>query len=264
MSDARPSKAILVGGQLDFLAGVLAAGVASILPIATAGQLAVALAAWAAMGAALLAIGRRFPGTSVDPAGGFEALFSLARQAGVENLRLLRIRPGRWCNAEALAYHVCGRPIVAISEDLFHVLSPSQLLATFAHELGHIRLGHSKRKWFLCAFGQGMFVAGMTLLFSSVLEFSPSGPDSGRVLEAFGIMSLAMSPMILMRFRRLPVELAADRWAIRHTGDPDSVFSSLRKLAELSGKPQLAQAIERRIALIREEANCRGSEVIAS
>ena len=171
----------------------------------------------------------------------FEHLIAFARCRGIENVKILLLDvPGP--RGEAVAgYRRRGcTHTVFLGRDLPELMTPDELTAVFAHELGHRgrwRTLEWRRfaAWIICliAAGEVPFLrhAGEISAMAAVRAV----PLSLLVLE---IASLLVQPVLLL-LSRLD-ERAANAAALRMTEDPATFASAMRKLAAnnlVAGEP---------------------------
>ena len=126
---------------------------------------------------------------------------------------------------------------IVLYDTLIAQLTPAELEAVLAHEVGHYRRGHIPKRLAISALTQfGALWIVATLARSD--WFNPAfGFPSGEIAPAFLLFSLLsgpvafwFSPLSNMLFRAQEYE--ADAFARAATGGPDALVSALRKLAE--------------------------------
>ena len=156
----------------------------------------------------------------------FERVRMLARTAGVtvSRLGLLRTRVPQEANAFAMP----GGQIV-LTESLVNGLTPREVDAVIAHELGHHKAGHLKVNWSKILFWVYLLGAG-----------SFFGWLNARFHLPLWLMTLPILPLLftvlqgLLSQRR---EFTADARAVEITGDPEGTIAALARLAQLSRVP---------------------------
>ncbi|MBI3333555.1 MAG: M48 family metallopeptidase [Candidatus Omnitrophica bacterium] len=169
-----------------------------------------------------------------------------------------------------------GTRRVLISDTLLATHSPEEVEVVLAHELGHHRLRHL---WILI--GVGTAAGGLSLFLAdqAVRGFgSRLGVEAATDLAALPLIGLvlflaglALMPLTHGISRRL--EAAADRYALKATGNPRAFISTMRRL----GEQNLAEAdpprwvewllydhppIGKRIALAEEIMHNRGERTV--
>ncbi len=162
----------------------------------------------------------------------FDRAAALAKRAGValSGLRLLRTRVPE----EANAFASSGNKIT-LTESLIKGLTPREVDAVIAHELGHHKSGHTRVNY-------------GTLLFVGYLLVA--GPLFGWLISRYHLphwfVTLPITPLLftvlqgMLSQRR---EFAADARAAEITGDPEGAIAALARLAQLSRIPVQNQGI---------------------
>jgi Zn-dependent protease with chaperone function len=156
----------------------------------------------------------------------FERASALAQKAGVKiaRLGLLRTRVPEQANAFAMS----GDKIV-LTESLVRGLTPREVNAVIAHELGHHKAGHLR-------------VNSSNTLFWVL--FLAAGPILGWLVSHYHVPAWMLAvPILPLAFvvmqgwfsRRR--ELTADARAAEITGDPEGKIAALGRLAQLSRIP---------------------------
>ncbi len=156
----------------------------------------------------------------------FERVRMLARTAGVtvSRLGMLRTRVPQEANAFAMP----GGQIV-LTESLVNGLTPREVDAVIAHELGHHKAGHLKVNWSKILFwvyilGAGSFFCWLKARFNLPLW----------------LMTLPILPLLFTVLQGLlsqKREFTADARAVEITGDPEGTIAALARLAQLSRVP---------------------------
>ena len=126
---------------------------------------------------------------------------------------------------------------IVLFDTLVAQLSPSELEAVLAHEIGHYRCGHIPQR---LALSGGMLACAFALLawLARVPWFNPAfGFPSGAAAPSFllagllgGLAAFWFSPLSNLLSRHH--EYQADAFARGATGGPDAMVGALRKLAE--------------------------------
>ncbi|MGE5344931.1 MAG: M48 family metalloprotease [Acidithiobacillales bacterium] len=136
----------------------------------------------------------------------------IGRRVAVQAARLGVAAPeARLVQDDEGAYLYCRgfqRPLILVSTGVLATLSPEELDAALAHEIGHVAGRH-------LMFGWGLIVLRSLLLFNPVAQ-------------------------ILGRSAVLEMERAADDASTAATGRPEALASALAKLGVLSGDDGLA------------------------
>ncbi len=156
----------------------------------------------------------------------FERASALAQKAGVKIARLgmLRTRVPEQANAFAMS----GDKIV-LTESLVRGLTPREVNAVIAHELGHHKAGHLRWNSSGAMFWIFLLAAG------PVLGWLVSRYHVPTWFLAVPVLPLAFIVMQgLLSQRR---ELSADARAAEITGDPEGKIAALGRLAQLSRIP---------------------------
>lgn len=128
------------------------------------------------------------------------------------------------------------RKRIALFDTLIENQSTKEIVAVLAHEVGHAKLGHIRRKLIT-----GIGRAGVIFFLMSLVMDSPA------LFEAFGmthISDYAGLVFFMLLYTPLSVlvsvttnaasrrhELEADHFAARSTGNPGAMISALRKLS---------------------------------
>lgn len=168
-----------------------------------------------------------------------DRLMHLAERTGFA-ARTIQVVDGSRRSRHANAYFTgIGRyRKIALYDTLIEQLSPGELEAVLAHEIGHHRLGHIPRT---LAASLGFSLAGFAALgwlggkpeFPAAFGFSPD-PGAAPVLLLFalisGTVSFWISPLFNLLSRKHEYE--ADAFARDAVGSPAPLVSALRKLAE--------------------------------
>jgi Zn-dependent protease with chaperone function len=156
----------------------------------------------------------------------FDRASALAAKAGtkIARLGLLRTRIPEEANAFA-----SSGDTVTLTESLVRGLTPREVDAVIAHELGHHTAGHLR------------FNASGLLLLVYIFV---AGPLIGFLMRRFGIQgwiaSLPVMPLLfvmLQGFLSQKREFTADARAVEITGDPEGTIAALARLSQLSGIP---------------------------
>lgn len=148
-------------------------------------------------------------------------LLSLARDArvGVDQVFLWRTGGNAFVNAMAVGI---ARPFryVFLTDALLNTMREDEVVAVFAHELGHLK--HRHLLWLLG------FVLSFQVLVLAIWQIAAYVPD-GTSAEAFLAAILAGYGFVLFGYVSRRFERQADDFAARHT-DPELISSVLLKL----------------------------------
>jgi Zn-dependent protease with chaperone function len=139
----------------------------------------------------------------------------LAKRMGV-NLREVCVVPfgkGRLTNA----YGSSG--MIAVTDDYGHWLHGPELDFVIGHELAHAKHKHGRKKL--------LAIAGTFAMLAAVAWALPQLPAGGRVLLRFAAIVL---PLAACNFLSRQFEYAADRVAVKLTGDGEVAIRSLLNL----------------------------------
>ncbi len=124
---------------------------------------------------------------------------------------------------------------IILGDTLLETFTEKEIETVFAHELGHYKRGHITKNIFISLFGTfiGLFV--MSQIYIRLLPlFGFSHPWEIGALPLLAVIaavySFFTSPLSAGISRKF--EFEADRFAIDTTRDPDSLESTMKKLAE--------------------------------
>lgn len=164
--------------------------------------------------------------TAIESGELFDRATALARKAGVPlaRLHLLRTRVPE----EANAFATSGDAII-LTESLVKGLTPREVDAVIAHELGHHKAGHLRSNLPLILFCAYVLFAGPAIYWAIDRLHLPAW-----------IASIPIAPLLFVLFqgrfsqRR---EYAADARAVEITGDPEGKIAAFSRLAHLSRIP---------------------------
>ncbi len=160
------------------------------------------------------------------------ATTALARKAGVPILRfgMLRTKMPEEVNAFAMT----GNRII-VTESLVRGMTPREVDAVIAHELGHHKHGHTS--WF----SSGLLFWICFLVAGPVLGWLIGRLSAPRWILDIPILPLAFVMLQSLTSRRK--ELTADARAAEITGDPEGTIAALGRLAQLSRVPVEAKGM---------------------
>ena len=171
-------------------------------------------------------------------------LRQFANEQGVGNLEIFVVDEGAADSGTTAAYSPLPRPCVFLGKSLLAELSQTELKAVFAHELGHAKNeGLAGHLFFL----SGQLLASLLTVWLG-LFFINYGNTSSTIclitcfmfvvgLEFLRIAALLAVGWIFFRplfcFLSRRSEFAANRFALRSTGDSDAFVSAMQKLWRL-------------------------------
>lgn len=155
----------------------------------------------------------------------------LARMTGVRVKQVVLVKSDT-PNAYASIFGTVG-----VTQGLLDNFDPDEIRAVIAHEIGHLKLGHTKRQ---LIYGLAAMALFLTVYWFTVPQLKGKIPDlsygllSGPIVSFFGVtlyMRLVLGPM------RRRNEIAADRFALSVVGDPELVIRALTKIHTISEQP---------------------------
>lgn len=158
----------------------------------------------------------------------------LAREAGVEQVRLCRLAGAEAEHAFAGIQSAGGELVVYFSDPLLDLLPPAELRAVFAHELGHVA---SSFRWWLVA-ARTVAAAGMVaVLWSAVSVVSLTADSLGVALPRVALLLwvVGLAGQAGLNALHRAEELHANRWAVELTGNTSDLAEALRRIAEQNG-----------------------------
>jgi len=171
--------------------------------------------------------------------GGSAALAELRRLAGGRGVGEMRfvLTNGRGMGRLKAGCLSTGRRMtVYLWRELFEELTPEELRAVFAHELGHHELRHG-RKTIALALSVEILAALAVVLTVIGMPVSATRWEWASFLPVVALIwyvtRLLLWPFVRSSLRRQ--ELAADRRALEITKDPEAFASAYRKLALRGG-----------------------------
>lgn len=123
---------------------------------------------------------------------------------------------------------------ILVSDTLLAALTPDEIDAVVAHELGHLKRRH----------GEWLFALGMVVSFLGFVLAAGTLKQASVALGLKGVADVAGFPLIVLVFSGFffvlsPIlnyisrqtEKAADVWAAKFTGTPEALISALEKIA---------------------------------
>ena len=163
---------------------------------------------------------------------------NLAKRAGLPMPRVA-IVPDATPNAFATGRNP-EHAVVAVTEGIMRVLSPHELEAVLAHELGHV-----KNRDILI--GSLSAVLSKAIMFVSRMAFyvsprdksgRPTNPIAGILMMVLGPIAALLLQMAISRSR----EYMADDFAAEITGRPDRLADALRKISDHNKQAPMQRA----------------------
>jgi STE24 endopeptidase len=180
---------------------------------------------------------------SAPPGPLVERLRDLAAKAGVDVPGGVAVagKPGsRRCNAYVVGFGPARRVVL---EQGVAAWPPELVDQVVAHELGHLRMGHSARRLPLTLLAQlaTLALAAAVLSFQPLLDWAGvahiGDPRSYPLLLVAGAV-IALPARCLLAWRDRAQERAADRFALTLLGRPDHFAAMLQRVADETGTPR--------------------------
>lgn len=191
---------------------------------------------------------------------------NLARQNGVRVGRV--VVTGK----SEIGASVASLGAIRLTRGLIDHLDEPEVKAVIAHEIGHLRMGHTRVRFITITLG--LLILGLVLGILRTLLDPPRGllpsivhsPFATLILVVIGLGAVA-SPR-----RQQQGEYEADRFAVEATNDPDLVIRALYKIYEgnvipheyegLDAKESSHPSLRRRILAIMEAYPGSGSFIV--
>ena len=169
-----------------------------------------------------------YPTAPLDSVPLEEEVRALCQRAGVRIGGIRRINMGSVKSANAIISGLLpwGRRIF-LSDGLLEALTPEEILAILAHELGHIRYGHLW--WYLGLTLLGMLILGPLAMIASMWLQWP--------FEALFLPLFLLYWGVFFRFLSRRLEHQADRFAVTLT-DRETFACALNKLTTVNVMPR--------------------------
>ncbi|MDW7980637.1 MAG: M48 family metallopeptidase [Verrucomicrobiales bacterium] len=167
-----------------------------------------------------------------------QRLIALAQRAGVR-IRDIEVMDGSRRSRHSNAFFTGLGPFrkIVLFDTLVGQLSPPELEAVLAHEIGHFKLKHVPIRIAVSAAGALLGFWAVSILLRSNAFYEAFGFEPGSVAPALllsgllaGTVAFWLMPLAQWLARRH--EHAADKFAARLTGGPAALISALRKLEE--------------------------------
>lgn len=142
----------------------------------------------------------------------------------------------RSAKANAFFTGLGRRKRIALFDTLVENQSTEEIVAVLAHEVGHAKLGHIKRKLITGIGRAGVIFFLMSLVMDSPALFEAFGMDhisdyAGLVFFMLFYTPVSVPVSIATNAASRRHELEADHFAARSTGNPHAMISALRKLS---------------------------------
>lgn len=165
-----------------------------------------------------------------------DKLMALCAKAGFKVSGIYKFNMSKTTKKANAAFTGMGKTKrIILGDTLLETFTGKEIETVFAHELGHYKRGHITKNIFISLFGTflGLFV--MSQLYIKMLPvFGFTEPYEIGALPLLaviaGVYSFLTSPLTAGISRKF--EFEADRYAIDTTRDPDSLESTMKKLAE--------------------------------
>jgi Zn-dependent protease with chaperone function len=162
-----------------------------------------------------------------------EILEELAQGREVEDLAVRLVSPSDGRMLAALRRRT-GGPVIYLSENLYTRMSPRELKAVLAHELGHLRTRDAIPTMLLSL---TPWPAGIAVLWVLLPRIVPNGDSLMQAVKSIPVI-LLMPWLAEFMFR--PAQLAFRRWgehrankvALEVTNDPGAFVSAMKKVAK--------------------------------
>lgn len=167
-----------------------------------------------------------------------EKIMALCRTAGVAVSGIFTFDMSKNTKKANAAFTGIGKSKrIILGDTLLEQFTEDEIEAVFAHELGHYTMNHV---WIMMGVGTASTFLGLFLTSlayeASIGWFGFGGIDTIAALPLLGlwlgVYSLVTSPLnnMLSRFH----EFAADRYAVRTTGNGNALADALKKLAQMN------------------------------
>jgi STE24 endopeptidase len=180
----------------------------------------------------------------------------------------------RSSHSNAFITGLIGARRIVLFDTLIAKLERPRLLAVLAHELGHFRLGHMRRRLIVSLLGMAALFAGFGWLASQPASYQGMGfasPGGHAAIAVFALFaSEAVLPFAWMgRVLSRRDEHAADRFAVEMTGNAGDLADALLALTKQNltapgshawyrGYRNTHPSLRERLRVIREHARAKG------
>ncbi len=165
-----------------------------------------------------------------------DKLMALCNKAGFKVSGIYKFNMSKTTKKANAAFTGMGKTKrIILGDTLLETFTEKEIETVFAHELGHYKRGHITKNIFISLFGTfiGLFVMSQIYIkLLPVFGFTQPYEIGALLLLAViaAIYSFLTSPLTAGISRKF--EFEADRYAIDTTHDPDSLESTMKKLAE--------------------------------
>ncbi|AJE02111.1 M48 family metallopeptidase [Geobacter pickeringii] len=166
-----------------------------------------------------------------------EEIRALARRAGLTVSRVMQVDASRRSRHSNAYFTGIGRvKRIVLYDTLIAQMSHREVLAVLAHEIGHWKRGHIRRRLILTEAGAlaGAWLAWMAAGWDGLplLVGLPTASFAARLVIVGFLASLATFPLTpLSSWLSRRHEREADRYACELTGDPEALAAALVKLS---------------------------------
>jgi len=162
-------------------------------------------------------------------------IHKLAQQAGFPLSKIFKMDASRRSSHSNAYFTGLGRKKrIVLFDTLLEKHSENEILAILAHEIGHYKMGHIRKMLILNIVGMfiGAYVVG--LLINEDFIYLAFGFDKSVTIGLFLIsvmispVAFILTPMFAILSRKY--EYQADRFALKQTGDPEGMVTTLARL----------------------------------
>jgi len=167
---------------------------------------------------------------------------ALAREAGVE-VRHVVVTCSSSLNAYASIFGTVG-----VTSALLRKMEPEEIRAIVAHELGHLKLGHTRKGLVIGLSVLGVYLAAYTALL--YVAKGRSNEITAAILRTpiFGVLfGSVLTPLVVGGGQRKR-ETQADQFAVALIGDPELFIRSIRKIHTLDATPHMLKPSDEKLA----------------
>ncbi len=129
-----------------------------------------------------------------------------------------------------------SRKRIALFDTLLKEQSPEEIISVLAHEVGHAKLGHIKRRLIVGILKTGVVFYLMSLFMDSPGLFAAFGMEHQSIYAGLIFFVLLYSPVslglsIVANAISRKHEFEADAFSAQTTGTPEAMISALKKLS---------------------------------
>lgn len=167
-------------------------------------------------------------------------LQQLADKAGIDcrNIVLLKTKSSKLGNAWVAGILAKWRSVF-LTDYLLEHLTPDEIEAVFAHELGHLKHRHLLKQvaWIVLGFGGQLLLVRLSLFMFDFIAALPAWLYWSLFVPVnFGVILLLVQFGLMRFWRRM--EFEADAYAVELTQQPTIFLQALRKLIQLNDAPE--------------------------